>query len=148
MRIVIQRVSTAQVDVDGKTVGSIQKGVLVLFAAHKEDTPSQTSWLANKLVNLRIFADVQDKMNLSLLDIQGEALIVSQFTLYGNCSEGRRPEFTASAPPEMAKTLYEKFVKEVREHGLKVDTGVFGARMQVSLINDGPVTFILDAKYI
>ena len=146
MRIVIQRVLNANVDVEGKTVGSIGKGVLVLFGVHKEDTPQQTLWLANKLVNLRMFADAQDKMNLSLLDIQGEALIVSQFTLYGNCTDGRRPEFTASAPPEMAKTLYEKFIAEVQQQKIKVETGIFGARMQVSLINDGPVTFILDAK--
>ena len=109
MRIVIQRVASAKVGVEGKTVGSIGKGALVLFGAHKEDTGAQTLWLANKLVNLRIFPDAQDKMNLSLLDIQGEVLIVSQFTLYGNCSEGRRPAFTDSAPPEMAKSLYEKF---------------------------------------
>jgi D-tyrosyl-tRNA(Tyr) deacylase len=146
MRIVIQRVSQAKVDVEGKTVGEIGKGALVLFGVHKDDTPAQTLWLANKLVNLRIFADPSDKMNLSLLDIQGEVLIVSQFTLYGNCSEGRRPEFTASAPPEMANTLYEKFIQEVRQQKLKVETGVFGAYMQVSLTNDGPVTFILDAK--
>ncbi len=146
MRIVIQRVANANVEVDGKIVGAIGKGALVLFGVHKNDVPSQTLWLSSKLVNLRIFADAEDKMNLSLLDIQGEVLIVSQFTLYGNCSEGRRPEFTASAPPEMAKELYEKFIQEVRQQKLKVETGIFGARMQVSLVNDGPVTFILDAK--
>ncbi len=146
MRIVIQRVSNAKVEVDTQTVGAIGKGAVILFGVHKEDLPKQTAWLANKLVHLRMFADVQDKMNLSLLDIQGEVLIISQFTLYGNCSEGRRPELTASAPPEMARTLYEKFIHEVAQHKLKVATGVFGARMQVSLINDGPVTFILDAK--
>lgn len=146
MRIVIQRVENAKVDVEGKTVGSIGKGALVLFGVYRDDTPSQTQWLANKLVNLRMFADAQDKMNLSLLDVQGEALIVSQFTLYGNCSEGRRPEFTASAPPQMANALYEKFILEVRQHNIKVETGVFGANMKVALVNDGPVTFILDAK--
>jgi len=146
MRIVIQRVASAKVDVEGKTVGSIGKGALVLFGVHKEDTAEQTLWLASKLVNLRIFSDAQDKMNLSLLDIQGEVLIVSQFTLYGNCSEGRRPAFTDSAPPEIAKSLYEKFIAEVAKQKLKVETGVFGAHMQVSLINDGPVTLILDAK--
>lgn len=146
MRIVIQRVTNAKVDVEEKTVGSIGKGILILFGAHKDDKPEQTLWLANKLVNLRIFADAQDKMNLSLLDIQGEVLIISQFTLYGNCSEGRRPEFTASAPPEIANSLYEKFIHEVRLHKVKVETGIFGAHMMVSLVNDGPVTFILDPK--
>lgn len=145
MRIVIQRVLNAQVSVEGKVVGSIQNGALVLFGVHKEDHPEQTLWLANKLIHLRMFSDAQNKMNLSLLDIEGEVLIVSQFTLYGNCSEGRRPEFTASAPPEIAKTIYEKFIDEVRQH-VKVQTGRFGTAMQVSLINDGPVTFILDAK--
>ena len=145
MRIVIQRVSQAKVEVDGKTVGEISRGLLVLFGAHKDDQAAQTLWLANKLVNLRIFADAQDKMNLSLLDIQGEVLIVSQFTLYGNCLEGRRPEFTTAAPPALATTLYEKFIEEVKAHKLKVDTGIFGARMQVSLINDGPITLIIDA---
>jgi D-aminoacyl-tRNA deacylase len=144
--MVIQKVVNAKVEVDEKTVGSIGKGALVLFGVHKDDQPAQTLWLANKLVNLRMFADAQDKMNLSLLDIQGEALIVSQFTLYGNCSEGRRPEFTASAPPDKASSLYEKFIAEVRQQNIKVETGIFAARMMVSLINDGPVTFILDAK--
>lgn len=146
MRIVIQRVLEARVEVDGKTVGAIGKGTLVLFGAHKDDTPPQTEWLASKLVNLRMFADVAGKMNLSLLDIQGEALIVSQFTLYGNCSEGRRPEFTATASPQIANELYEKFIGEVRGRKIKVETGIFGAYMKVSLVNDGPVTFILDAK--
>lgn len=146
MRLVIQRVENASVEVEGKTVGSIGKGMLVLFGVHQDDIPTQTLWLANKLVNLRIFADAQDKMNLSLLDIQGEALIVSQFTLYGNCAEGRRPEFTASAPPDKAKALYEKFIEEVLAQKIKVETGIFGARMRVSLVNDGPVTFLLDAK--
>lgn len=146
MRIVIQRVSEAKVEVDGQTMGSISRGALVLFGVHKNDIPEQTLWLSNKLVNLRIFADELDKMNLSLLDIKGEVLIVSQFTLYGNCTEGRRPAFTDSAPPDMANTLYEKFIDETRQNNLKVNTGVFGARMKVSLVNDGPVTFILDAK--
>lgn len=146
MRIVIQRVTSAKVEVEEKIVGSIGKGALVFFGAHKEDSASQTLWLAQKLVNLRIFADSQDKMNLSLLDIQGEVLIVSQFTLYGDCSEGRRPAFTDAAPPEIAKSFYEKFIAEVTEQKLRVQTGMFGARMQVSLVNDGPITLILDAK--
>ncbi len=146
MRLVIQRVMQAKVDVDGKTVGAIGQGALVLFGVHKEDVPEQTVWLTNKLIHLRMFADAQDKMNLSLLDIKGEVLIISQFTLYGNCSEGRRPEFTSAAPPDVAKALYEKFVHETRQHISNVHTGIFGAKMQVCLVNDGPVTFILDAK--
>ena len=133
MRLVIQRVDHASVTVDGTAVGAIKTGVLVLFAAHKNDTPEQTLWLASKLANLRIFPGTQDKMNLSLLDIKGEVLIVSQFTLYGDCTQGRRPEFTASAPPEMARTLYEKFIQEVRAQKLLVETGIFGAKMEVAL---------------
>ncbi len=146
MRIVIQRVEGASVEVEGKIVGAIGKGSLVLFGVHKEDTAQQTEWLANKLVHLRMFSDMEGKMNLSLMDIKGEVLIVSQFTLYGNCAEGRRPEFTSSAPSMVACQFYEKFIEEVRRHSLKVETGIFGAHMKVSLINDGPVTLILDAK--
>jgi len=144
MRIVIQRVSEAKVDVEGKTVGSIGRGSLVLFGVHKDDQMSQIPWLANKLVNLRIFSDAQDKMNLSLLDIKGEVLIVSQFTLYGNCLDGRRPSFTDTAPPVLAQSLYEAFIQEVKK-SVPVQTGIFGAMMQVRLVNDGPVTFLIDA---
>ncbi len=144
MRIVIQRVSEAAVDVEGKTVGSIGRGSLVLFGVHKDDRMPQIPWLANKLVNLRIFSDAQDKMNLSLLDIKGEVLIVSQFTLYGNCREGRRPSLFDAAPSALAQSLYEAFVQEVKK-SVPVQTGIFGAMMQVKLINDGPVTFLIDA---
>ncbi len=144
MRIVIQRVSEASVDVEGKTVGSIGRGSLVFFGAHRDDQASQIPWLASKLVNLRIFSDAQDKMNLSLLDIQGSLLIVSQFTLYGNCREGRRPSLFDAAPPDQARSLYEEFVAEVKK-SVPVQTGIFGAMMQVKLINDGPVTFLIDA---
>jgi D-tyrosyl-tRNA(Tyr) deacylase len=145
VRLVIQRVSQASVNVDGACVGAIQAGVLVLLGVHAQDTPDQTSWLVNKLIHLRIFPNEAKKMDRSLLDIQGEVLIVSQFTLYGNCTAGRRPEFTQAAPPQIAEMIYEKFVDEVRKQDLKVETGVFGADMKVSLVNDGPVTLILDA---
>ncbi len=145
MRLLIQRVSEARVDVDGKTIGAIQKGALVFFGAHENDTPSQITWLANKLINLRMFMDEQEKMNLSLLDIKGSVLIVSQFTLYGDCSAGRRPSFIHAARPEMARSLYEAFISEVRKSGLPVETGEFGAMMQVHLINDGPVTLLVEA---
>jgi D-tyrosyl-tRNA(Tyr) deacylase len=145
MRIVIQRVSQASVAVDGKQVAAIGKGALVFFAVHKNDTPDKTLWLAQKLVHLRMFEDEHKKMNLSLHDIKGEILIVSQFTLYGSCLEGRRPAFVESAPASLAEPIYNQFVEQVsHDHG-KVQTGVFKACMQVSLTNDGPVTFIIDA---
>lgn len=199
MRMVIQRVKEAAVRVDGKVVGQINKGALVLFGAAKTDIPAYTVWMAQKLVGLRYFSDAQGKMNLSLQDIQGQLLIVSQFTLYANCNEGRRPGFDAAAPGSVAKMLYDKFIEEVqvelytnnlknREFGkeapqnlcseratiaerqgasenkdsevkptppktdsssclcikAEVQTGVFGADMEVSLINDGPVTFVVD----
>jgi len=144
MRIVIQRVSEAKVTVEEKICGKIGKGLLVLLGLHKNDKPEQTIWLVNKLVNLRIFQDENAKMNLSLKDIKGEALIVSQFTLYGNCTNGRRPDFIDTAPPDIAERIYEKFVKEVEKELGSVQTGKFGAYMEVSLVNDGPVTFILE----
>jgi D-aminoacyl-tRNA deacylase len=144
MRMVVQRVKEAKVAVDGKVVGHIGKGVLVFFAVHKDDAPEGTLWLAQKLIHLRIFPDAQGKMNLSLQDLKGSALIVSQFTLYGNCLEGRRPDFIESAPPLKAEPIYKKFIEEVRRDIAHVETGVFGAEMQVNLINDGPVTFIID----
>lgn len=146
MRLLIQRVSHAKVEVEGRTVGSVGKGALVLFGATHKDEPTHSSWLASKLVNLRMFPDEQQKMNLSLLDTKGEVLIVSQFTLYADCTEGRRPSFTPAAPPEMAESLYVHFIEEVRKFGLHVATGVFGAYMHVSLLNDGPISFILDSK--
>ncbi len=145
MRMLIQRVASARVDVDEKTIGSIGKGALVFFGAHEKDALTQVSWLANKLIHLRIFTDEQGKMNLSLLDVKGSILIVSQFTLYGDCREGRRPSFSHAAQPEVARSLYEAFIKEVRKSGLAVETGEFGALMHVHLINDGPVTLIVDA---
>ncbi len=146
MRLLIQRVKHAKVDVDGKTVGAIGPGALVFLGVTHGDDKSKCDWLASKLVNLRMFGDEQGKMNLSLIDTKGEVLIVSQFTLYGDCSEGRRPSFTAAALPEIAKPLYESFIAEVKKSGLPAATGVFGAYMQVSLVNDGPITFLIDSK--
>jgi len=146
MRILIQRVKQAQVDVEGKTVGSIGRGALVFLGVTQGDTADKSEWLASKLIHLRMFEDDQEKMNRSLLDIQGEILIVSQFTLYGDCSEGRRPSFTKAAPPAEAELLYHHFVREVKKSLLPVETGVFRAYMQVSLLNDGPVTFLIDSK--
>ena len=144
MRMVIQRVKEASVRVDGSIVGQIKKGALVLFGVQKTDIPAYTLWMAQKLIGLRYFSDSQGKMNLSLQDIQGEVLLVSQFTLYANCNEGRRPGFDAAAPGSVAKMIYEKFVDEMKQELKSVQTGIFGADMEVSLVNDGPVTFVID----
>ena len=146
MRILLQRVKEASVSVEGKLCGSIEQGLLVFLGIKREDKPETTAWLVNKMVHLRLFADSEGKMNLSLKDMGGAALIVSQFTLYGNCLNGRRPDFMASAPPEMAKPLYEKFIAEVKQEILQVQTGIFGAYMEVALINDGPVTFLIERE--
>ena len=146
MRLVVQRVQEAEVVVDSMTTGRIGKGLMVLLGIHKDDQPQDTHWLVNKLLNLRIFNDDQDKMNLSVQDVLGQVLVVSQFTLYGNCSEGRRPEFTQAAPPPIAIPIYEKFLREVKEVMGDVQAGIFGADMKVSLINDGPVTVIVESK--
>lgn len=143
MKLVIQRVSEASVEVDQKIVGAIQKGLLVLVGITHTDTLKAAEWLAHRLVNLRIFEDAAGKLNESLLEKHGSVLIVSQFTLYADCTEGRRPSFTEAAPPPIAQPLYEGFVQEVRKYNLPVETGIFGARMKVSLVNDGPLTFIL-----
>ena len=144
MRIVIQRVKEASVRVDGTIVGQIKRGALILFGVQKTDIPAYTPWMAEKLIGLRYFSDAQGKMNLSLQDTQGQLLIVSQFTLYANCNEGRRPGFEAAAPGAVAKMMYDKFVEEVKQEIKEVQTGVFGADMEVSLVNDGPVTFVID----
>jgi len=144
MRLVIQRVTEANVRVDGKIVGQITTGALVFIWVHKNDLPAHTGWLVQKLIHLRVFSDEQGKMNKSLLDMQGSVLVVSQFTLYANCNEGRRPGFEASAPRELAKTLYEKFVEELKQEIKTVQTGIFGAMMEVGIVNDGPVTLIVD----
>jgi D-tyrosyl-tRNA(Tyr) deacylase len=146
MRAVLQRVCEASVTVESQIVGEIGPGILVLLGVGKGDSEGDAITLAEKLLQLRIFADAQDKMNLSIQDTKGAILVVSQFTLYGDCRKGRRPGFDDAAPPDLAKTLYEFFVTQLRKSGLKVETGVFAARMDVRLLNDGPVTFILDTK--
>ncbi len=145
MKAVIQRVGEARVEVGGKTVGRIGKGILILLGVKKGDRESDADWLAEKIVNLRIFEDAAGKMNLSVRDIDGGLLAVSQFTLVGNCAKGRRPSFDSAAPPEEANRLYEYFTAKLRETGITVETGVFQAMMQVCLVNDGPVTFILES---
>ncbi|MGA2070355.1 MAG: D-aminoacyl-tRNA deacylase [Sedimentisphaerales bacterium] len=145
MRAVIQRVSSATVEVNGQVVGHIGRGLLVYLGVGKADTDSDAAFMAEKLVNLRIFADETEKMNRSALDIGGEILLVSNFTLQGDCRKGRRPGFDGAAEPAMAERLYEKVAQLIAEKGLKVARGVFGANMQVSSVNDGPVTFILDS---
>lgn len=145
MKAVIQRVNRAQVDVDGKTVGEIGKGFLILLGVVEGDTEKEAELLAAKIAKLRIFEDENEKMNLSLTDVDGEALVVSQFTLCADCKKGNRPSFTPSAAPDVADALYQKFSALLLENGVrKVENGVFGADMQISLINDGPVTIIFD----
>jgi D-aminoacyl-tRNA deacylase len=145
MRIVLQRVKKASVTVNGTKAGSINAGILILLAVHKDDTPAQADYLAEKCANLRIFSDHEGKMNRSLADTGGGALVVSQFTLYGDCSKGRRPSFTGAADPAKGNELYEYFVGKLKALCPDVKTGVFGAMMDVELVNDGPVTFVLDA---
>ena len=144
MKVLIQRVKEASVTIDNKLYSQINAGILALVGIEKGDTAEQIEKMAAKLVNLRIFPDENDKMNKSILDIQGEMLIVSQFTLCGNCKKGTRPSFDSSAPPEIANKLYEDFVEKIKSLEIKVGTGKFGAMMDVSLINDGPVTFMLE----
>lgn len=144
MRIVVQRVLEASVVVDGKVCGSIGKGLLAFLGVHKDDQPEDTLWMVNKLVSLRIFEDEQEKMNLSVKDVQGQILVISQFTLYGNCNSGRRPDFLQAAPPPVAIPIYEKFVSEVKKELGDVQTGQFGAYMKVSSVNDGPVTITIE----
>jgi D-tyrosyl-tRNA(Tyr) deacylase len=144
MKIVLQRVSRASVTVKGEVIASTSKGLLILFGAEKNDYDDKVQFLAEKTLNLRVFPDEKGKMNLSCLDIGGEVLVVSQFTLAGDCNKGRRPGFDNAAGPEAAERLYQKFIEQVLESGLRVATGEFGADMQVELINDGPVTFTLE----
>ena len=146
MRAVIQRVSEASVTVDGHVTGSIQTGLLILLGVAPTDTEAQCQWMAKKLAHLRIFEDAQGKMNLSLLDTEGGALVVSQFTLYGDTRKGRRPNFMGAAPPAIANPLYERFCAVLETQGVsRVERGVFGAHMDVRLLNDGPVTLVLDS---
>ena len=144
MRIVLQRVSRASVRINGSLAGSINRGILLLVGVHRDDTADSAGFLAAKCADVRIFPDAEGKMNLSLKEVQGGALVVSQFTLFGDCSKGRRPSFIDAAPPEKGKALYEQFVAELKKHIPKVETGIFGAMMEVELVNDGPVTLILE----
>lgn len=144
MRLVVQRVSLASVEVDNEIVGKISEGFLVLFGAGKEDTKEQADYLAEKLCNLRVFEDENGKMNLSIKDIGGELLIVSQFTLYADCKKGNRPSFVNAADPEDAEELYEYFMEKCRKLVKKVEKGIFGADMKINLLNNGPVTIILE----
>lgn len=146
MRLLIQRAAKGSVSIDGKTVGRTGKGLVVLVGVTHTDTEADAEYLANKCVNLRIFTDENGKMNLSLLDIGGGMLAISQFTLYGDCVKGRRPGFDLAARLELAEPLYEKFVELVRNMGVSVETGRFGADMMVEIHNDGPVTFLLESK--
>lgn len=145
MRAVIQRVSRAFVSVAGHVVGSINRGLLILLGVTHDDEAEDAGRLVEKIVSLRIFEDAEGKMNLGLTEVNGAILVVSQFTLYGDCRKGRRPSFVAAAPAEKAIPLYDQFVRAVRELGVEVQTGQFGALMQVELVNDGPVTLILES---
>jgi len=147
VRAVLQRVKTSKVTVDSKVVGQISKGIMALIGVGRNDSFDDVKWLAEKIVNLRIFEDENGKMNLSLLDVKGELLLVSQFTLFGDCRRGRRPSFTDAAEPSLARELFERFVEYVRDtYPVRVETGVFQEHMEVELINDGPVTLLLDSK--
>lgn len=146
MRAVVQRVSEARVTVEQQVVGQIARGLLVLLGVGQDDTATDARELAAKIVGLRIFEDEAGKMNRALADAGGELLVVSQFTLWGDCRQGRRPSFTAAAPPELAERLYEEFVAAARALGVRAATGQFRAMMQVALVNDGPVTLLVDSK--
>ncbi len=146
MRVVLQRVREALVEVECKTVGKIDKGLVLLIGATTGDSEKEVGYLAEKCVNMRIFEDAQGKMNRSVLEVGAEVLVISQFTLYGDTRKGRRPSFTEALEPVEAEKLYMKFVDYLKEKGLKVEHGVFGAKMLVKIFNDGPATFILDSK--
>ena len=144
MRVLLQRVKEASVTVEEEVVGAINAGYLLLVGVTHEDTEEEVNWLADKVTGLRVFEDDQEKMNLSIQDVDGKVLSVSQFTLYGDTLKGRRPAFTQAAKPDIAERLYEKFNERLRTHGLVVETGKFGAMMDVALVNDGPVTLMLE----
>lgn len=144
MRVVAQRVSRASVTVEGEVTGRIGPGLMLLVAMKGGESAEDLAWMANRIVGLRVFRDDQDKMNRSLLEVGGELLVISQFTLYGDCRKGRRPSFIEAGPPELSAPLFERFLKELSAQGANVATGRFGAMMQVELVNDGPVTLILE----
>ena len=145
MRALIQRVSRAAVTVDQERIGAIGQGLVTLLGIHRDDQERELEWLVDKIVHLRIFADAEGKMNRSLLDTGGAMLIISQFTLYGDCRKGRRPGYSSAARPEQAEALYERFIKAVQKHDIRTATGRFQATMAVELVNDGPVTLFLDS---
>ena len=146
MRAVVQRVSSSRVTVDERVTGEVKKGLLVLLGVTHDDTSKDVDYMVDKVTNLRIFEDENDKMNLSLKDIEGEVMAVSRFTLYGDARKGRRPSFSDAARPDVANPLYEEFVEKLRAQGITVGTGEFGAHMMVELTNDGPVTILLESK--
>jgi len=146
MRAVIQRVTNGSVTVNGCKVAAISTGIVTFLGIHRRDSTKEINWMAEKIVNLRVFPDSADKMNISLADIKAEMLIVSQFTLYGDCRKGRRPGYSEAAPPEIAEPIYHRFVEEIRKKGIQAATGVFQEMMEVALVNDGPVTLLLDSE--
>ena len=146
MRVVVQRVKHSSVAVDGNIVGKNNEGLLILLGIKYGDTEKDVTWLANKVVSLRIFEDENGKMNKELKEIDGSILLISQFTLYGDCVKGKRPSFIGAAKPEIAIPLYEKFIDTLKNQGINVETGIFGADMKIELLNDGPVTIVLDSK--
>jgi len=146
MRAVVQRVSHCEVTVDSETTGRIESGLAVFLGVSRSDTEKEADYMSDKITHLRIFADDHGKMNLSVKDVDGEVLVVSQFTLYGDCRKGRRPSYNDAAPPDLAKSLYYYFVDSLRKKGLSIATGRFQAMMEVSLVNDGPVTILLDSE--
>ena len=146
MKAIIQRVNFAKVTVDEKVVGEIKTGLLIFLGVTQNDSEKDVDYLVNKIINLRIFKKDENHFDLSLVDVKGESLVVSQFTLYGNCTNGRRPDFISAAKPDRAEELYNKFVQQLKSLNIKTETGVFGADMKVILENDGPATFILESK--
>ena len=148
MRAVVQRVSRAEVKVDGEVTGTIEKGLLVFVGVAPEDTEKDMEYIADKIINLRIFEDENEKMNLSVTDVNGSLLVISQFTLYGDCRKGRRPNFTGSCEPVKAEKMYLEMLEYLKSKGIKTESGIFGADMKVDLLNDGPVTLLLDSSKI
>ncbi len=144
MKALLQRVKSASVSVENEVIGRIGRGVLIFLGVGRDDQPEQVDYLVNKILNLRIFENEANKFDQSLLDIEGEVLVVSQFTLCGTCEKGRRPDFFSAAAPFLAKKLYDDFIEKIRQAGIKTETGKFGAKMQVDIENDGPVTFLLE----
>lgn len=146
MRCVVQRVSKGKVSIKNETIGEIEKGLVTLLGVGHDDSSDDVNYLVDKVLNLRVFEDEEGKMNLSLLDINGDLLVVSQFTLFADCRRGRRPSFVDAAPPKLAEKLYEEFIRKALQSGLRVETGQFGAEMNLEIHNDGPVTILLDSK--